>query len=102
MSRKVFEISPVLWIITLFFLGRVLGQGLVYFLEVIWLPPLKHWYSGLLAYEYLLPAQCGILLLMFRINIDVMRQRGFFHLKNLTLMRSTKTRLHGALSNWHY
>ena len=46
------------------FLGRVLGQILVILTVPAWLPSPEHWYSGLLPYPVLLPAQ--ILLLMFK------------------------------------
>lgn len=71
-------LSTVFWVITLLFLVRVLGQLCVYFLDVSWLPPFNHWYSGLLPYQYLLPAQCLILLLMVKINRDVSRGGGYF------------------------
>lgn len=67
-----------MWTITILFLCRVLGQLGVYFLDIAWLPPFSHWYSGLMAYQYLFPAQCLILLLMLKINRDVFRENGFF------------------------
>lgn len=73
------RLAIIFWVITALFLCRVLGQAGVYFLGIDWLPPFDHWYSGLLAYRYLLPAQCLILLLMVKINIDVHRQSGYFH-----------------------
>jgi hypothetical protein len=72
------KLSIALWTITILFLCRVLGQLGVYFLEIEWLPPFSHWYSGLLPYQYLFPSQCLILLLMLKINRDVFQQSGFF------------------------
>jgi hypothetical protein len=72
------KFSIALWTITVLFLCRVLGQFGVYFLDIDWLPPFSHWYSGLLVYQYLFPAQCLILLLMVKINRDVLRETGFF------------------------
>lgn len=72
------KLSIALWAITLLFLGRVLGQLGVYFLDISWLPPFNHWYSGLLEYQYLLPAQCLILLLLLGINRDIARRKGYF------------------------
>jgi hypothetical protein len=43
------------------FLARVAGQALVVFAGVGWLPPAEAWYSGLLPYPILLPAQAAIL-----------------------------------------
>ena len=43
------------------------------------LPPMEHWYSGLMPYEYLLPAQIAlIVVLMTKICVDFTRRRGFF------------------------
>ena len=39
------------------FVLRVLGQALVAFFDVSFLPSMPHWYSGLMRYEYLLPSQ---------------------------------------------
>jgi hypothetical protein len=56
----------------------VLGQVLVAFFGVSWLPPMERWYSGLMPYKYLLPAQLVILALMAKICADFTRRRGFF------------------------
>jgi hypothetical protein len=53
--------AVVLTVLTLLFLGRVAGQALVAFAGVPWLPPMEAWYSGLLPYPILLPAQVVIL-----------------------------------------
>jgi len=60
------------------FVLRVLGQALVAFLNVGFLPPMDAWYSGLMPYEYLLPSQLLILALMAKICVDFTRQRGLF------------------------
>ena len=59
----------------LFFL-RVLGQALVAFAGVTVLPPMSEWYSGLLPYSLLLPAQIGILALQLWISLQFARGRG--------------------------
>jgi hypothetical protein len=46
------------------FIARVLGQILVVLKHPHWLPPMEAWYSGLLPYRYLLPAQIAIIALM--------------------------------------
>jgi hypothetical protein len=51
----------ILTALTLLFLARVAGQALVVFAGVTWLPPVESWYSGLLPYPVLLPAQLVIL-----------------------------------------
>lgn len=46
--------------------------------HVPWLPPMELWYSGLVPYQILLPAQIAIIALMAKICADFTRQRGFF------------------------
>ncbi len=46
------------------FIARVLGQVIVAVLHPGWLPPMEAWYSGLMPYRYLLPAQILIIALM--------------------------------------
>ena len=53
--------AAMLVALTLLFAARVAGQALVAFLDVRWLPPMAAWYSGLLPYRVLLPAQLVIL-----------------------------------------
>jgi hypothetical protein len=57
---------------------RVIGQMLVVFLDVKWLPPTSEWYSGLLPYPLLLPAQVLIVALLAKVCLDFTRGRGFF------------------------
>jgi len=61
----------------LFFL-RVLGQALVALAGVTVLPAMPEWYSGLLPYPLLLPAQLVILLVQGKISLDLARGHGFF------------------------
>ena len=77
-SYSTLKLSIALWTITLLFLCRVLGQFGVYFLDISWLPSFSHWYSGLLEYQYLLPVQCLIFVLLLGINWDISHQHGFF------------------------
>ena len=67
-----------LGILSLFFLLRILGQVLVAFLGVTFLPPMERWYSGWLPYPFLLPIQILILAVMAKIVIDLRRGSGFF------------------------
>jgi hypothetical protein len=71
---------PVAWLwgLTLLFLLRVLGQVLVACCQVPFLPPMPHWYSGLLPYPLLLPSQLLILALQVKINRDLALGRGWF------------------------
>lgn len=70
--------TAVLWILLALFVGRVMGQALVAFFDVPFLPPMQAWYSGLMPYEYLLPAQIVIISLMANICVDFTLRRGFF------------------------
>jgi len=69
---------PALWALLALFALRVAGQFLVAFFGVQWLPPMQRWYSGLMPYEYLLPSQIVILVLMGKVCADFTRRRGFF------------------------
>lgn len=60
-----------------FFL-RVLGQALVAFFHVDFLPAMEHWYSGLLPYPLLLPSQILILAVQVKISLDLHRGSGYF------------------------
>ena len=68
----------VLISLTALFGARVIGQALVAFLGVTWLPPMDAWYSGLLPYPILLPIQVLILVAQGVIDRDVWRGQGFF------------------------
>ena len=67
-----------MWILFALFVLRVLGQALVVFLDVQFLPPMQAWYSGLMPYKYLLPSQIVIIAVMAKICADFSREHGFF------------------------
>jgi hypothetical protein len=75
--REQLRITGLVAALMLFF-GRVVGQIQVLLLEPEWLPPMQHWYSGVLPYPILLPAQIVLLMLMSLVSYDHMRGRGFF------------------------
>ena len=68
----------LLWSLLALFVLRVAGQALVAFSGASWLPPMERWYSGLMPYEYLLPSQIALIMLMAKICSDFTRRRGFF------------------------
>ena len=68
----------LLWMLLFAFCCRVLGQALVAFLHVTWLPPMEEWYSGLMAYPLLLPAQLLIIAVYTKVCWDFTRGDGFF------------------------
>jgi hypothetical protein len=70
--------APLLWALLVLFILRVLSQALVAFADVRFLPPMAAWYSGLMPYEYLLPAQIVIIAVMAKICFDFTRRAGFF------------------------
>ncbi len=70
--------AVVLGALAFAFFLRVLGQVLVAFFRVDFLPPMAAWYSGLLPYPVLLPSQCLILVVQAKISLDVWRDSGFF------------------------
>lgn len=63
----------VLWICVALFFLRVIGQIEVLLLAPPWLPPMNDWYSGLLPYPLLLPAQILLLMLMAVLVVGEMR-----------------------------
>ena len=54
----------LLTILLVLFILRVAGQLVVVLFAPSWLPPMEAWYSGLLPYPLLLPAQILIIALM--------------------------------------
>lgn len=68
----------VLAFLTLLFALRVLGQAMVAFVGVTFLPPMSHWQSGLLPYPALLSSQILILVVMVRVSVECRRGRGIF------------------------
>jgi hypothetical protein len=72
------SLAPWLWALLGVFVLRVTGQVLVAFYAVGFLPPMPQWYSGLLPYPVLLPAQLGIIALMLKICVDFTRGAGLF------------------------
>ena len=64
----------VLWTCIGLFLLRVLGQLEVVLIAPAWLPSMEQWYSGLLPYPLLLPAQILILMLMTGLTVNEMRR----------------------------
>jgi len=70
--------GPLLALITTLFACRVLGQALVAFFGVTWLPPMEQWFSGVIPYPALLIIQSLMLWLMFKITGEIWRGQGTF------------------------
>ncbi|MGH7851917.1 MAG: hypothetical protein ACREP3_00635 [Candidatus Binatia bacterium] len=77
----------VLLLLTLLFSLRVLGQALVEFFSVDWLPSTEAWASGLLPYSILLAIQLVMLIGMVKIVSDVWREGGFFAMASASWSR---------------
>jgi len=60
--------SVLMWCLSVAFAARVSGQIAAGLWQPRWLPPFHRWYSGRLAYRYLLPAQLVILGGMVALN----------------------------------
>jgi hypothetical protein len=70
--------GTVLTILTALFFLRVLGQALVAYASVDWLPAMEHWASGLIPYRILLMIQIAMLIVMVKISRDIRHGQGFF------------------------
>jgi uncharacterized protein len=75
MQRRYFW---VLCILLFLFCLRVLGQILVAFFKVPFLPPMEEWMSGVVPYPELLTAQILIIALYGKICLDFARGSGYF------------------------
>ena len=65
--------AAVMGVLLALFLFRVLGQVVVATAAPRWLPPMARWYSGLMPYRYLLPAQIVFLIVMTAMTVSVAR-----------------------------
>jgi len=70
--------GPILSLLTLLFALRVLGQALVAFFGVTWLPVMEQWFSGLIPYPALLIIQLLMLRLMIKVAAEIWRGKGFY------------------------
>lgn len=88
MSVRSARLKPViLWVLQGLFLLRVLGQVYVGLYAPAWLPPWPEWYSGLLPYPLLLPAQVLLLMWMTMISYDNTRGAGRFCVESARVRR---------------
>ncbi len=77
--RRIYAVN--LGVLAFAFFLRVLGQVLVAFFQVDFLPPMAEWYSGLLPYPVLLPIQLLILVVQAKVSLDIWRDSGFFAIR---------------------
>ena len=71
------DFHAILQLTMLFFL-RVVGQALVAFFSVSWLPAMQQWFSGLIPYPVLLTIQIIMLVFMVKISMDIWLGTGRF------------------------
>lgn len=79
--------AGLLWTFQGLFLLRVLGQVYVGLYSPEWLPAWNEWYSGLLPYPLLLPAQLALLMWMTAISYDNSRGAGRLHVESARAKR---------------
>jgi hypothetical protein len=72
------QAGALLWICVALFAFRVIAQVEVLLLEPAWLPGMDAWFSGLLPYPLLLPAQIAIIALMAVVAWNPRVRRGRF------------------------
>lgn len=87
--------AVALWLLLGLFCLRVLGQFVVAFFGVVFLPPMEEWYSGLIPYGPLLTAQVLIIMLLSYVSLSFTRGVGYFVRPNRGLGRGLV--LFGAL-----
>src|SRR5688572_13699985 len=75
-SKRIY--GSVLGFLAFAFFLRVMGQALVAFFKVNWLPPMTEWYSDLIPYHVLFPIQLVILALQAKVSWDIWKDGGFF------------------------
>jgi hypothetical protein len=68
--------AAIMWVLLTLFVARVVGQILAATTRPRWLPPMARWYSGVMPYRYLLPAQLLIIGLMVAMIVSVSGQSG--------------------------
>ena len=61
-------------VLLVLFVARVTGQILAATTAPSWLPPMARWYSGLMPYRWLLPAQIVLVVVMTAMTIAVDRR----------------------------
>ena len=84
------RLGLALAVLTGLFVLRVLGQALVAFFSVGFLPPMQQWYSGLVPYPALLPIQIAMVGVMVKLVADVDRGAGYFSRANRRVGRFLK------------
>jgi hypothetical protein len=74
-----------MWVLFALFVARVVGQILAATIRPRWLPAMARWYSGVMPYRYLLPAQLIISALMVVMIVSVSWEVGHLGARNPSL-----------------
>ena len=72
------KVAILLWTLLALFIGRVVGQLVVWLYAPAFLPPMEAWYSGLMPYQYLLPVQIVMIVVFAKICLDISQGVGFW------------------------
>jgi hypothetical protein len=91
------ERIAILWICLCLFFLRVIGQVEVWLITPAWLPPMEFWYSGLVAYPLLLPAQIVLLMAMAVVAIDETRGKPLGSARTLRAVRAIALLYFGSM-----
>jgi len=90
MTRRGREVALLLWSCIALFAARVIGQFEALVSSPAWLPDMEAWYSGLLPYYLLLPAQILLLMIMAVVAWSRRVRTGRFALANPRLARALR------------
>lgn len=72
----------ILYSLFILFVLRVLGQLLVLFVNIPYLPPFRDWSVELVPYPVLLTAQILVIILLTKVCLDLYSKRGYFYNKH--------------------
>jgi hypothetical protein len=87
MTRRGREVALLLWGCIALFAARVIAQFEALVAAPAWLPEMNAWYSGLLPYHLLLPAQVALLMVMAVVAWNRRVRTGRFALANPRVAR---------------
>src|SRR6266849_6829304 len=99
-----------MWLLLGLFVLRVVGQMLVAFFRVSFLPPMGEWYSGLMSYPILLPVQWVIIALTGSLRapeptcrrLAGLVQRDLFRLDDRAIRNHDDSSSGATLATWHH
>jgi hypothetical protein len=90
LTRRSRSAAILLWSCIALFAARTIGQFEVMLLAPAWLPPMDAWYSGLMPYYLLLPAQVALLMIMTAVACNRRVRTGRFAAANPRAARALR------------